>query len=682
MSVSTLCRASCQLATRAKYPDGASRSPSIASSRARDERDTIPVHERLDERTSNRVGPRLLDPLAEQHRRPHRRRPHAVRAAEQRGQRLAELLLARRACLEERELPPVERLAEVRVLVCEREPLEQLAGEPPAERIEARRVPVRLRGRDRQHGLDPERPPVEPLEQHGSGGDRAARRESQRGDGVAELARRVGRPSPASSSQCSSSRQSRSVSRPNSGGSNPCASGQCARQLAVGRLPHAQTPPSASSTGWRARARPAAQRPRTRDARRRASARTRRTRARTRGRPSRSRRTPRRCGRPEARGRCRTSAWQRAPRRRSCRRASSPPPAPGRLLEPAASCRAPACAARLDELAHERPVLVERGRPARRVLLERERQLGSVAQVAVARGTRRGRSSAERAIEMRRANGHGRFAYAPRVSRARPDRHRGRLRPAGTRGTSRPCGWRRPGRGSAIEAAAAGARPSARRYACRGSRPPASEAGGMSAAGRCQDRVQLARRTSPRRCAQGETRASQSASAFHMFPMPATSRCRSSSASPSSRFAVRPAQVAHHRVRAPVGSPSTSGPSRPQRHPRRELEHRPVPEHRLALRAAQHEPRPARRARARPASAPAARHAQVAAQDDAALEPEQQVLPDGVDRLQAPPVQRSATPLTAARGCGDSTRSRSPTSGWSRRAARCSAVAFGHAIAA
>src|SRR5918994_3729312 len=153
---------------------------------------TVAVHERLDERAADAVGPRLLEAVAEQHRRAHRRGPHAVHPAEQGRQRFAQLLLAGRARLEERELPAVERLAEVWVLVRERQALEQLGREPAAERVETRRLAPRLCSGDRQHGLDPERPPVDALEQHRAGGDGAGRREPDRSHGIADLTRRVG----------------------------------------------------------------------------------------------------------------------------------------------------------------------------------------------------------------------------------------------------------------------------------------------------------------------------------------------------------------------------------------------------------------------------------------------------------------------------------------------------------
>ena len=70
-----------------------------------------------------------------------------------------------------------------------------------------------------------------------------------------------------------------------------------------------------------------------------------------------------------------------------------------------------------------------------------------------------------------------------------------------------------------------------------------------------------------------------------------------------------------------------------------ELEHGPVPEDAFELGAAQDEPRPAARLGRRAAARPAAAHAQVRAEDDAALEAQHQVLPDRLDRLEPPPVE-------------------------------------------
>src|SRR5207253_1752004 len=70
-----------------------------------------------------------------------------------------------------------------------------------------------------------------------------------------------------------------------------------------------------------------------------------------------------------------------------------------------------------------------------------------------------------------------------------------------------------------------------------------------------------------------------------------------------------------------------------------ELEHGAVPEHRLALGAAEDEPRPARELRASGTDLPAAGHAQVAAQDDTVLEAEEKVLAGRLDAEQPTAVQ-------------------------------------------
>ena len=70
-----------------------------------------------------------------------------------------------------------------------------------------------------------------------------------------------------------------------------------------------------------------------------------------------------------------------------------------------------------------------------------------------------------------------------------------------------------------------------------------------------------------------------------------------------------------------------------------ELEHRPVPEHRLVLVAAQDEPRAAAAARAALLDPPAARHPQVAAEHEAALEAQQRGSCHRLDRLERAAVQ-------------------------------------------
>src|SRR4029079_217662 len=102
--------------------------------------------------------------LAEQEGGSNGRRPEAVRAAEQRHQRLAQLFRTEGLGREERELPAVERLGEVGVFVRVRDPLEQIAGEVAAEGVETRGLTWRLGRRDRQPRADAARTPGEPVE--------------------------------------------------------------------------------------------------------------------------------------------------------------------------------------------------------------------------------------------------------------------------------------------------------------------------------------------------------------------------------------------------------------------------------------------------------------------------------------------------------------------------------------
>ena len=92
-------------------------------------------------------------------------RAQGPRLAEQRAERGPELLGAEGVVLEERELPPVERLRERGVAVGVAERREHVDGDRRAEAVESRRLAGRLRGRDREHGADPVRAPVERLEE-------------------------------------------------------------------------------------------------------------------------------------------------------------------------------------------------------------------------------------------------------------------------------------------------------------------------------------------------------------------------------------------------------------------------------------------------------------------------------------------------------------------------------------
>ena len=82
----------------------------------------------------------------------------------------------------------------------------------------------------------------------------------------------------------------------------------------------------------------------------------------------------------------------------------------------------------------------------------------------------------------------------------------------------------------------------------------------------------------------------------------------------------------------------------------RKLQHRAVPEHRLVLGAAEDQPRPAAARPPRLVDAPAAGHLQVTAQDETALEAQQQVLPHRLDRLEAEAVEALREPLHGGAG--------------------------------
>src|SRR5215211_4284398 len=174
----------------------------------RDEGDAVIVHQHLDERPPDGVRTGsfgaevrqelswLARGLAQQYGGTHGSGPHPVRPAEQSDERAAQLVVPERRVLEARELPAVERVRELRVCVREREAGPQLRGELRAEGIEPRRLAGRLRRGDRQHRPNPKRPPVEPLEEHGTGRDRPGCGETQRRHRVGKLPRRVGRLGP------------------------------------------------------------------------------------------------------------------------------------------------------------------------------------------------------------------------------------------------------------------------------------------------------------------------------------------------------------------------------------------------------------------------------------------------------------------------------------------------------
>jgi len=75
-----------------------------------------------------------------------------------------------------------------------------------------------------------------------------------------------------------------------------------------------------------------------------------------------------------------------------------------------------------------------------------------------------------------------------------------------------------------------------------------------------------------------------------------------------------------------------------------ELEHRPVPQDCLALAASEHEPGRAEWSRPGGLDTPAITRAQVAAKEEPALEAEKEVLADGLDALEAAPVEALGEP--------------------------------------
>src|SRR5439155_17499112 len=163
-----------------------------------DELRTITVHQSLDERAPNDIGFRIAcEPvlqlctgtrrIAEKDRAADRGGPKSGIAAEQRSERLAQLLRLERPVLEERQLPAVERFAELRVVVGEREPGQKIGREAGAEGIEPRRFAGGLRRGNRQDGTDSVGSPVEALEQDRARCNRRRGGETDRGDRVGEL---------------------------------------------------------------------------------------------------------------------------------------------------------------------------------------------------------------------------------------------------------------------------------------------------------------------------------------------------------------------------------------------------------------------------------------------------------------------------------------------------------------
>ena len=92
--------------------------------------------------------------------------------AEQRPERAAQLLGAEGFVLEERQLPAVERLGELRVAVGVGERGEHVDGYRRTEAVETGRLTRRLRRGDRENRADAERARVERLEEDRPGRER------------------------------------------------------------------------------------------------------------------------------------------------------------------------------------------------------------------------------------------------------------------------------------------------------------------------------------------------------------------------------------------------------------------------------------------------------------------------------------------------------------------------------
>jgi hypothetical protein len=101
-----------------------------------------------------------------------------------------------------------------------------------------------------------------------------------------------------------------------------------------------------------------------------------------------------------------------------------------------------------------------------------------------------------------------------------------------------------------------------------------------------------------------------------------------------------------HQARRLAKNPREDVRPEPPHRPSRQLQHGPVPQNRLVLASLQDQPRPPDdRPRAASPHLPAAAHAEMAPQDEPALEREQQVLPDRLDGLEPPAVEALGYPL-------------------------------------
>ena len=571
-------------------------------------------------------------------------------AAEQARDRLAQLAGAERLVGEERELPAVERLAELAVVVGEREPLAQVGGELRAKLVETCRLAARLGRRDRQQRCDRSGRKSSRSKTTGPAAIApAVARRSAVTASASSAAASGGSDSSGASSRRSSRTSSRSTSRPNSGGISPRASGQSCEISPVAAGRKLMPPPSSASRPRRGR-RPA--------------------RARHRCAPCR-----RACARDRRRRASNASSCQSKPPQRSAvhvsigSRIDAEERVVARLAEPGVcagedrgSRLAPQVVDRvarvgqpprgrrllLDEAADERAVLVER-RPSGRVLLERERDL----RAALGGERRRGRTrAATRRDAGRAAREPTRRAAAPPCLAARapvrdavvvalPPRRDRRRRSAGTaarRGGTPPCGR---GRRRATRASA---------------RPPTRAPGG--------DRP----RDTSREPRHGESCALPQRLRQPHVPDPGDERLVEQRLAERARPRRRRAG-AQHRVELAAALEDVR--AEPARARGRAARARARSRARLRPRRRAGRATGCRRAALRAAAPTSGRHPQVGAEDDAAVEAESRFLP--IASTDSSGGRRAARrPARAcARGFGDSASICSPTSTWSRRAARC-----------
>ena len=237
----------------------------------------------------------------------------------------------------------------------------------------------------------------------------------------------------------------------------------------------------------------------------------------------------------------------------ACRRLAGELVERDRRILPAAKPVGP----RLDEVAHERPVLVERRAGRAAVLLEcKRKRVALVLELAQEVRERAEHEPTQRVVELRRANGHA-LRYAPAGANPRSD---GLARRAGDLAARAPVRRAVP----VAQAARCDRRPAARAGTPRASvdRPigPCARHGASHRRPAPRERRRKSSSsTSPTR-AHGERRPCQSSSASHMFPIPATSRW-SRSASPSTR-AGSAALTRAATAAGSVASASRSGPRR------------------------------------------------------------------------------------------------------------------------